>query len=83
VIVSPYAKPKSTDSTVTSATGSILAFIEWNFGLPALGVNDRNADNLSTDFNFSQKPAPAPRMVSQKLPASAYRLAWSTAHDPT
>ena len=83
VIVSPYAKPKSTDSTVTSATGSILAFIEWNFGLPALGVNDKNADNLSTDFNFSQTPVPAPRMVKQKLPASAYRLAWSTAHDPT
>ena len=83
VIVSPYTRPKSTDSAVTSATGSILAFIEWDFGLPALGVNDRNAYNLSIDFNFSQKPIPFPRMVSQKLPASAYRLAWSTAHSPT
>jgi len=83
VIVSPYAKPKSTDSTVTSATGSILAFIEWDFALPALGINDRKADNLSTDFNFSQKPVPFPRMVKQKLPASAYRLVWSTAQDPT
>jgi len=83
VIVSPYAKPKSTDSTVTSATGSILAFIEWDFALPALGINDRKADNLSTDFNFSQKPVPLPRMVKQKLPASAYRLVWSAAQDPT
>jgi hypothetical protein len=83
VIVSPYAKPASTDSTVTSSTGSILAFIEWNFGLPALGVNDRQADNLSADFNFSQRPLALPRMVRQKMPASAYRLAWSTEHDPT
>jgi hypothetical protein len=83
VIVSPYANPASTDSTVTSSTGSILAFIEWDFGLPALGVNDGQADNLSTDFNLNQQPLAIPRMVRQKLPASAYRLAWSTAHDPT
>jgi hypothetical protein len=83
VVVSPYAKPSNTDSTVTSSTGSILAFIEWDFGLPALGLNDAHADNLSADFNFSQRLLRLPHMVKQKLPASAYRVASSTAHDPT
>ena len=83
IVVSPYAKPAHTDSTTASSTGSILAFIEADFGLPALGRNDAAADNLMGDFNLGQQPAAMPRMTSQPLPASAYRLSPGTAKDPT
>jgi phospholipase C len=84
VLVSPYARPQYTDTTVTSSTGSILAFIEADFGLPALGANDAGADNLMGDFSFTAAHRlRLPRMVSRKLPAAAYRLAPYTARDPT
>jgi len=82
--VSPYAKPGYTDSTVTSSTGSILAFIEHNFSLPALGPNDAAADNLAGVFNFSQPPRRAvPHLAWQHLPASAYKVTRQTADDNT
>ena len=40
IVRSPYARPGFTDSTVTSSTGSILAFIESDFGLAPLNAND-------------------------------------------
>ena len=83
VIFSPFARPEFTDPTVTSNTGSILAFIEANFGLPALGINDAAAENLMNDFNFAQRPQRLPHMVWRHLPRSAYWLAPSTARDPT
>jgi hypothetical protein len=83
VIFSPFARREFTDPTVTSNTGSILAFIEADFGLPALGVNDTFADNLMNDFNFQQRPQRLPHMVWRHLPRSAYRLSPSTADDPT
>jgi len=84
VVVSPYAKPGYTDSTVTSSTGSILAFIEHNFGLPALGPNDAAANNLAGMFNFSQPPQKAvPHTAWQRLPASAYKVTRQTANDDT
>jgi phospholipase C len=85
LIVSPYAKPSYTDTTVTSSTGSILAFIEADFGLPALGVNDASADNLMGDFTFTPGVSRLrlPRMVWRHLPASAYRALPSTLNDGT
>jgi phospholipase C len=83
VIVSQYSIPSHTDSTVTSSTGSILAFINWDFTLPALGLNDANADNLSADFDFAQPPLAFPTMARQHLLPAAYRLLPSTAHDAT
>lgn len=83
VIFSPFARPEFTDPTMTSNSGSILAFIEADFGLPALGVNDANADNLMNDFNFQQRPQRLPHMVWRHLPRSAYRLSPSTARDAT
>src|SRR2546423_755091 len=50
VVVSAHAKPRFTDSSPTTSTGSILAFIEATFGLPALNVNDRQAYNLAGMF---------------------------------
>jgi len=84
VVVSLYAKQGYTDSTVTSSTGSILAFIEGNFGLPALGPDDAAADNLVGMFNFSQPPRKAvPHMAWRHLPASAYKVTTQTANDDT
>jgi phospholipase C len=57
IVISPYAKPAYI-SHVNHDFGSILNFIEQNFGLPSLGYADAHADNLSDCFNFSQTPIP-------------------------
>jgi phospholipase C len=38
--------------------GSILKFIETNWNLGSLGVEDATADNLSDMFNYTQTPVP-------------------------
>jgi len=56
VVISPYAKAGYI-SHVTHDFGSILKYIEENFGLPSLGFADgRAADDLSDIFNYSQNP---------------------------
>lgn len=83
VIAGAYVKPAYTDNTVTSSTGSILAFIEWNWNLPSLGQNDDASYNLSGDFNFSQAPVRAPSFVWQRLPAKDYLVTNETARAGT
>jgi len=63
VVAGAYVKPGFTDSTPTSSTGSILAFIEWVFALPALGTNDAPAYNLSGMLSFTQAPVTLPRLA--------------------
>ncbi len=55
IVVSPYAKAGYV-SHVTHDFGSILKYIEKNFGLGSLGYADERADDLSDCFNFSQTP---------------------------
>jgi phospholipase C len=55
VVISPYAKAGYI-SHVTHDFGSILKYIEGNFGLPSLGYADGPADDLSDIFNYSQSP---------------------------
>jgi phospholipase C len=57
IVISPYAKPAYV-SHVTHDFGSILKFIEVNFGLPSLGYADAPADDLSDCFDFYQTPLP-------------------------
>ena len=83
IVAGAFVKPGFTDSTPTSNTGSILAFIEWVFGLPPLGVNDAGAYNLSGMFNFAQTPRQLPRMTQQQLPAWKYKVTKTTAEDGT
>lgn len=83
IVAGAFVKPGFTDSTPTSNTGSILAFIEWAFGLPALGGNDAGAYNLSGMFNFTQAPQQLPRMTWQQLPAWKYKVTKTTATDGT
>ena len=55
IVVSPYAKPGYI-SHVTHDFGSILKYIEGNFGLSSLGYADADADDLSDCFDYNQTP---------------------------
>jgi phospholipase C len=55
IVISPYAKTHYV-SHVMHDFGSILRFVEENFGLPTLGYADYRADNLSDCFDFNQSP---------------------------
>ncbi|MDP9296608.1 MAG: hypothetical protein M3O88_07960 [Actinomycetota bacterium] len=72
VIVSPYAKPGFTDSTVAS-TNSILAFIEHTFNLRPLGTGDAAAYDYSRSFDFTQPPPPNPLMTHTSIPRGERR----------
>ena len=72
VIVSPYAKAGSTDST-NATFASILAFTEHTFGLAPLAANDAAAYDYANSFDYTQAPlagrpadlAPAATLVGQ------------------
>ncbi|MGC2707574.1 MAG: alkaline phosphatase family protein [Candidatus Sulfotelmatobacter sp.] len=55
IVVSPYAKAGYI-SHVQHDFGSILRFIEEDFGLGSLGYADAYADDLSDCFNYKQTP---------------------------
>jgi phospholipase C len=55
IVVSPYAKPGYISHQIHDF-GSILNFIEQDFGLDSLGYADARADDLSDCFNFGQTP---------------------------
>jgi phospholipase C len=57
IIVSPYAKHHYVSKTQYEF-GSILKFIEQNFGAPSLGATDVRANSIADGFDFTQKPAP-------------------------
>ena len=52
IIISPYAKPGYTDSTV-STFASMLAFIEHNFGVAPLSNVDAKSYYYTNSFDFS------------------------------
>jgi phospholipase C len=80
VIASPWARPAYTD-TNSASFDSILAFTEQNFGLPALGVNDAAAYNLSGAFNYAQMPLSAVRMVTRPVPKNDHIQWWQARQD--
>jgi phospholipase C len=55
MVISPYAKQGYIDSTVGEFS-SVLRFIEDNWGLTQLTHRDRDARNMSYDFDFDQEP---------------------------
>jgi phospholipase C len=55
IVISPYAKAAHI-SHVNHDFGSILHFMEENFGLSSLGYADARADDLSDCFDFNQTP---------------------------
>lgn len=70
IVVSPYAKPAYI-SHVQHDFGSILRYIEENFGLEPLGYADAYADNLSDCFNYQQPPLPF-RTIAAPLDAAHF-----------
>jgi phospholipase C len=69
IVVSPYAKAGYV-SHVVHEHGSILRFIEEQFGLSAMAASDARADDLRDFFNFSQTPTPySPISTSLRRPA--------------
>jgi hypothetical protein len=74
VIVSPWAKAGTVDSTQASIA-SMLAFTEHNFGLPPLNEHDTMAYDYRNSFDFSQAPlAPVP-MSRTELSPRAHKVA--------
>ncbi|HLI95082.1 MAG TPA: alkaline phosphatase family protein [Candidatus Baltobacteraceae bacterium] len=69
IVISPYAKQHYV-SHVQHDFGSILRFIEEQFGLPSLGYRDAYADDLSDCFDFSQ--AQPFKAIRAPLPASYF-----------
>jgi phospholipase C len=55
LIVSPYVKPH-VDHTVYFTGGSILRFIEENWGLGSLGSSDAHSASLGNAFDFTMHP---------------------------
>jgi len=60
LVLSPFAKQGYVSKTVHSHV-SLLRFCEAQFGLAALNTRDGNADDMSDCFDFTQRPAAAPR----------------------
>jgi phospholipase C len=67
IVVSPYAHQQYI-SHQQHDFGSILKFIEKNYGLPSLGYADATADDLSDIFDRSQQPPP---YTTVAMPANA------------
>ena len=67
IVVSPEVKARYI-SHVTHDFGSILHYIEQNFGLGSMGYADAYADDLSDRFNYKQTPL-AFRTISAPLDA--------------
>ncbi len=55
IVVSPYARRGYVSHHVHEASG-FGAFIEKNFGLPALGTRDAQADDFADCFDYAQRP---------------------------
>ena len=81
VIVSPYAVSGYVDNTVTTFAG-ILAYVEQNFGLRPLNLNDADAYAFTNAFNYSQTPLTRLRMVETPVTAAQLTAAGDV-DDPT
>jgi phospholipase C len=57
LLISPYAKRGRVDHE-HGEFSSVLRFIEDNWGLPQLTTRDREASDLSYDFDFGAEPGP-------------------------
>ena len=70
LIVSPYVRRGYVDHTIYDHT-SILAFIEWRWGIKPLGDRDARVNNLTAAFDFTQpafSPTPTPSPSPTPMP---------------
>jgi phospholipase C len=57
IVISPYAK-RAYVSHNHYDFGSVLKFVERNFGLGSLGTTDARANSMDDIFDFAQRPIP-------------------------
>ena len=79
VIVSPFARGASTDSS-TASYPSLLAFVEHTFGLAPVGPEDAAAYDYSQSFDYAQQPLKAIPLEVHPLPR--WEVRWLKAHPP-
>lgn len=70
MVISPYAKHDYVSHVQYEST-SVAKFIESVFGLPALAIADRRANNLDDCFDFTQAPQ-AFHPFYQKVPTAHF-----------
>ena len=63
LVISKYSK-RGYVSHVQHEYGSLLKFIEYNWGLPSLKTTDARADNLLDFFDFTSQPLPTKPIVT-------------------
>ncbi len=61
IVISPYAKSGTIDHTKAEFS-SVLRFIEADFDLPSLTDRDKNAVDMTQDFDWTQSPVALPQM---------------------
>ncbi len=85
VIVSPWVKPGSTDSSIAVQPYSMVAFIQHAFGLASLTPAVDNAYDYSGSFDFTQLPVAPVKMTRTRISARerAQLAAMPKTHDPT
>jgi phospholipase C len=69
IVISPYV-PAGTISHTQYEFGSILKFVENNWGLQPMQAGDRRATSISDIFDFTQKPrkfSPIPAALSRSF----------------
>jgi phospholipase C len=70
LVISPYAKEAFIDHN-TYSFDSWLKLIEKRFGVESMTARDKNADDMSNSFDFTQQPRP-PIILSATTQGSPY-----------
>jgi phospholipase C len=72
IVLSPYAKTGFIDHR-PGEFGSVLRFIEENWGVAPLTARDRSSGDLSWDFDFHHQVPPDPRPLRTDCKGSPWR----------
>ena len=67
IAISPYSRTKYVSSTEYQY-GSILKFVEQNFGLGSLHTTDESSTSIGDMFDLKQKPTP---FVNERVPGES------------
>jgi hypothetical protein len=81
VIISPYAKPRYTDSHNATFV-SMLAFTEHVFGLDPLSARDAHAYDYGNSFNFEKAMLRTPSMTRSHISKRERRYLKAHPGDP-
>ena len=81
IVVSPYV-PKGTLSHTQYEFGSILKYVEQNWGLASLETTDQRSTSILDVFNYKQSPRAFKPIQSQLSPAFFRSEPSSTGGDP-